>query len=230
MIVTPNMQLALRFENNIVDVGKGGITWAPNGATSAGYTAGKIGSAYAFSNPSNWLGGGLHTNPYNITNEFTWAAWVNIPLSVWIFDLCVDFNTPFGVSVQISPTGDVVFTLVSNSTSTYGNSMGRWNTGISIAETTTAFICGTRDSANGRMYKFDGTAWTSTVQAITTGAGNIAWHTNYSLSIGALRQRATSIITTPITSGWIDQPQIFNKALDFSDIQRLMHCLHPLHG
>ena len=241
MIITPNCQLFLDFQNNVVDKGHGGLTWTDVGSPS--FTDGVIGRAIGPVSGTNHIRTAATTNPFNINTEFTVAIWFQIPATGTnkafldigaINDISIN-NGNRGLDLWYVNSLDYLAVRVDNNTQGFGqnpsNQRGRYSTFYAPRKNTPVFFAATRTPTDCYFYMWDSTdGWQIEHLSYTAINSSFLWSFRMN-RIGALGV-STNDNSLNVTGeiDWISKPVVLNKVLNFSDIKRVRHGMHPLNG
>jgi hypothetical protein len=230
------------MQNNVVDKGHGGLTWTPQGV--AVYQDGVFGRAYDFDDVDlNYLITGQTTNPFNISDEFTIFSLFQKGGSVENATACPllsiggDFTGPnAGLIFHITDGGNLEVRIEQGTSGGYGGGgLGRWRTKFGSATWTAGnyySVVVTRTNSEAKCFLYDFTAESMDSDSISfSGTTLNTWNSRRN-SVGALYSNPSDV-NDPVrqaNSGGVDKIGCWNKALNESDMKRLISLMHPLNG
>ena len=237
MIITPNCQLFLDFQNNVVDNGHGGLTWTPQG-NGAKYADGLIGRTYEFESPSNWLSAGNNGNAFGYTTEFTHIAvfktGANGEMQVGDFGLRADFTAGNnqGLDFMFVQAQNVFFRIQQTSLQNFGAGFGRYRGSVTIPNQEWVFVACRRTNSRADAFYFfyeSGSPELISEGVDFSGSAFNNW-ANRAWRIGARGTDAADGISNFNTDGFLNKGGVWTTALPDEDIRRLVSMMHPLNG
>lgn len=224
MIVTPKLQMGMSFEDNLLDVGKGGLSWSAFVGTVA-YGAGQFGRGWSIPTSGTLakISAGPANNPCDISIDYTICFTINKVsttqgsrlFSGGAADHAGTFN---GILVQIQNTGAIKLDVANNVTTTTMG-IGKWT--VVIRRTSTAYYIWFYNNGTGVLTK---ETFSGTFGAITWS--NRKWRLNNIVYV------SNDITLTSDLYGldMLDHFQLFNKSLSDADCHRLIQGFHPLYA
>lgn len=241
MIVTPNLQMYLPTQNNINDLGKGGLNWSNVGSPS--FSDGVFGRTLSSLNGSNHINTNATNNPFNVVQEFTISFFVNIPndgTNKAMLDIGAQTNNNIpssnrGLAFWFVNSFNAFFIRIDNSLNGYQssgnlpNQFGYYATDYEPPKNVDIFCAATRTPTQCHFYFFEevnGYTKESFSYSAVNSTLNFANRINRVGALGILANDNSLNVTGNINS--ISHIKIWNKVLPESDIQRLIHNFHPL--